>query len=72
MAYFSRGCELKFQAACLNLLDTELVAREVPHELDLRLLLREGGQNLMTLSEQELVKRACEHDWAFACENNGA
>ena len=72
MAYFSRGCELKFQAACLNLLDTELVAREVPHELDLRLLLREGGQNLMTLSEQELVERACEHDWTFACENNGA
>lgn len=67
MAYFSRGCALKFRAACLNLLDTELVAREVPHELDLRLLLREGGQNLMTLSEQELVERACEHDWAFAC-----
>lgn len=69
LAYFSRGCELKFKAACLNLLDTELVAREEPHELDLRLLLREGGQNLMTLSEQELYERACEHDWAFACEN---
>jgi hypothetical protein len=67
MAYFSRGCELKFRAACLNLLDTNLVAREVPHELDLRLLLREGGQNLMTLSEPELMERACEHDWAFAC-----
>jgi hypothetical protein len=35
--------------------------------LDLRLLLREGGQNLMTLSEPELMERACEHDWAFAC-----
>ena len=69
MAYFSRGCELKFRASCLNLLDTELVAREVPHELDLRLLLREAGQNLMTLSEQELLERACEHDWDFACEN---
>ncbi|MFT4814816.1 MAG: hypothetical protein ACI80L_002129 [Pseudohongiellaceae bacterium] len=72
MAYFSRGCELKFQAACLNLLDQELVLREVPHELDLRLLLREGGQNLMTLPEQELYAKACEHDWSFACESSGA
>lgn len=72
LAYFSRGCELKFRAACLNLLDADLVAREVPHELDLRLLLREGGQNLMTLSKQELYERACEHDWTFACENNRA
>ena len=71
MAYFSRGCELKFRAACLNILDTELVTREVPHELDLRLLLREGGQNLMTLSEQELYERACEHDWVFACARTG-
>jgi len=69
LAYFSRGCELKFRAACLNLLDRELVAREVPHELDLRLLLREGGQNRMAESEQELYERACEHDWEFACEN---
>lgn len=68
MAYFSRGCELKFKAACLNLLDPESVLREQPHELDLRLLLREGGQNLMTLSEQQLYAKACEHDWAFACE----
>lgn len=72
MAYFSRGCELKFKAACLNLLDQESVLREQPHELDLRLLLREGGQNLMTLSEQQLYARACEHDWAFACEAGGA
>ncbi|GJM13659.1 MAG: hypothetical protein DHS20C12_20620 [Pseudohongiella sp.] len=68
MAYFSRGCELKFKAACINLLDTNALAREVPHELDLRLLLREGGQNLMTQSEQELYERACDHDWAFACD----
>ncbi|MEX0964654.1 MAG: hypothetical protein WDZ52_11510 [Pseudohongiellaceae bacterium] len=72
LAYFSRGCELKFRAACLNLLDQEAVLREHPHELDLRLLLREAGQNLMTLSEQELYARACEHDWVFACENERA
>ena len=70
LAYFSRGCELKFQAACLNLLDQDLVAREVPHELDLRLLLREGGQNLMSASTQELYEKACDHNWAFACESN--
>lgn len=70
LAYFSRGCELKFQAACLNLLDQDLMARETPHELDLRLLLREGGQNLMSASTQELYEKACEHNWAFACESN--
>ncbi len=69
LAYFSRACELKFRAACLNLLDRELVTREVPHELDLRLLLREGGQNLMTQPVEELVERACAHDWQFACDN---
>ncbi len=72
MAYFSRGCELKFRASCLNLLDRDSVLRDVPHELDLRLLLREGGQNLMTLSERELYDRACAHDWAFACDSGGA
>ncbi len=71
LGYFSRGCELKFRAACLNLLDTNLVARDVPHELDLRLLLREGGQNLMTQSVEELYDRACIHEWKFACESNG-
>lgn len=68
MAYFSRSCELKFSAACFNLLDTELLVREVPRELDLRLLLREGGQNLMTLPKDQLYERACEHEWEFACE----
>lgn len=72
LAYFSRGCELKYRASCLNLLDPERVLRDVPHELDLRLLLREGGQNLMTFSEQELYERACEHDWTFACGGSGA
>jgi len=71
LAYYSRGCELKFQAACLNLLDTNLIVRESPHELDLRLLLREGGQNLMDTSVAELYSRACVHGWSFACSNNG-
>lgn len=68
LAYFSRGCELKFQAACLNLVASDVVSRDVPHELDLRLLLREGGQNLMSASSEELYARACEHDWEFACD----
>lgn len=70
--YFSRSCELKFQAACLNLLDENIAHREHPHLLDLRLLLREGGQNLMQWSEQDLYAKACEHDWQFACDNSTA
>lgn len=71
LAWFSRACELKFQAGCVNLLETNTVARAEPRELDLRLLLREGGQNLMELPLPELYQRACEHDWQFACQRSG-
>ena len=67
LSYFSQSCELKFKAACVNLLDTDSVLREDPHELDLRLLLREGGQNLMEAPVEDLYSRACGHDWDFAC-----
>lgn len=69
--YFARACELRFQAGCVNLLDQNLVAREDPHELDLRLLLREGGLNLMQQSLPELHARACDHGWEFACISDG-
>ena len=39
-----------------------------PRPLDLRLLLREGGGNLMEMSESDLYARACEHRWLFACD----
>lgn len=68
--FFKKGCELKFQASCLNLLDENVAYRDNPHELDLRLLLREGGRNLMEAEIDELYARACEHNWQFACENN--
>ena len=65
--YFSRACELRFQAGCVNLLDASTVSRAAPKPLDLRLLLREGGGNLMDMPEPELYRRACEHRWRFAC-----
>ena len=65
--FFAQACELKFRAACANLLDNSLGLRDAPHELDLRLLLREGGLNLMNESVDDLYARACNHDWAFAC-----
>jgi len=65
--FFAQACELKFKAACANLLDNSLALRDAPHELDLRLLLREGGLNLMNESLDNLYARACNHDWAFAC-----
>ena len=67
LAYFERACELKYQLACFNLLDQNLLGRGDPQELDLRLLLREGGQNLMNTPLSELYARACEHEWSFAC-----
>ena len=67
--YFSRACELRFQAACVNLLASGRFSSANPRVLDLRLLLREGGQNLLTMSEPELYARACDHSWSFACES---
>ncbi len=66
--YFNRACEARFQPGCLNLLEPESLLRAPPRALDLRLLLREGGQNLMDMPEQDLYARACDHDWTFACE----
>jgi len=68
LAYFSRACELRFQAACVNLLEPGSSSRANPKLLDLRLLLRERKQNLMEMAEPALYARACDHDWAFACD----
>jgi TPR repeat protein len=67
LGYFSRACELRFQAGCVNLLAPESLSRTNPRPLDLRLLLREGGTNLMEMKERELYIRACDHGWNFAC-----
>jgi len=71
-AYFSRACELRYPPACLNLRDPEHPISAVPRALDLRLLLREGGLNLLQMPEPALYARACEHRWQFACERQTA
>jgi hypothetical protein len=68
LAYFSRACEARFQPGCVNLLDPSQPARADPRALDLRMLVREGGPNLLDLPEPELYSRACRHGWRFACE----
>ena len=67
LGYFSRACELRFQAACFNILESENRYRADPKLLDLRLLLREGGANLMGMAEPAIYARACDHEWTFAC-----
>jgi hypothetical protein len=67
IGFFSRGCELRFRAACVNLLDAREVSHAMPRVFDLRLLLREGGRNLIDMSEPELYARACQHGWTYAC-----
>ncbi len=68
--FLSQACELKFQAACANLLEPELMARAEPLELDLRLMLREGGLNLLQMPLPDLYARACDHGWSYACTDN--
>ena len=68
--FFSRACELRYVSACINLLDPDGLQSADPRALDLRLLLREGGRNLMGMSEERLFDRACRHGWAFACDED--
>jgi hypothetical protein len=68
LTYFSRACELRFQPGCVNLLDPETISEARPRALDLRLLLREAGRNLIDMPEPELYARACVHGWTFACQ----
>ena len=68
LEYFSRACEGRFQAGCVNLLDPEHLSGADPRVLDLRLLLREAGPNLLEMPEPELYARACDHGWTFACD----
>ena len=67
LGFFARACELRFQAGCLNVLDPSNATVANPRPFDLRLLLREGGQNLLEMPEPELYQRACEHGWNYAC-----
>ena len=71
LSYFARACEAQFQAGCVNLLDPSVVSRAPPRPLDLRLLLREGGLNLVDMPERDLYERACVHGWEFACARLG-
>jgi hypothetical protein len=71
-AYFARACEARFQAGCVNLLDASTPARADPRALDLRLLVREGGPNLVDMPESDLYARACRHGWGFACDLRSA
>ncbi|MEZ5292967.1 MAG: hypothetical protein R2745_17940 [Vicinamibacterales bacterium] len=67
LSYFTRACEGRFQAGCVNLLDADPPASADPRALDLRLLVREGGPNLLAMPEPALYARACRHGWTFAC-----
>ena len=67
IGYFARACELRFQAGCLSLLDLDHPREAPPRLFDLRLLVREGGRNLLDMPERDLYARACDHGWRFAC-----
>ena len=72
LAYFSRACEARFQPGCVNLLDPASPVTTNPRALDLRLLVRESGPNLLDMPEPDLYARACRHGWSFACEKRSA
>lgn len=68
LGYFSRACEARFQAGCFNVLEPDAMTQANPRAFDFRLLLREGGPNLLEMPEPALFARACEHGWTFACQ----
>ena len=67
LEHFARACEARFQAGCVNLLNRASTVRADPRALDLRLLLREAGPNLLDMPEPAIYARACDHGWSFAC-----
>jgi hypothetical protein len=67
LTLFARSCEARFQPGCVNLLHPAADVEANPRALDLRLLLREAGPNLLEMPEPQLYARACDHGWAFAC-----
>ncbi|MGJ8690629.1 MAG: RnfABCDGE type electron transport complex subunit D [Gammaproteobacteria bacterium] len=69
LSLFAKACELRFQAGCFNYLDPSQISLADPRTFDLRLLLREGGKNLLEMPEEDLYTRACEHGWEYACDN---
>jgi hypothetical protein len=69
--FFGKACELRWQPACMNLLERGSGLRSDPKPLDLRLMLRERGLNLMNMPSGALYERACRHDWQFACDKLG-
>jgi hypothetical protein len=71
-AYFARACEVRFQAGCVNLLEADRFRQSNPRPVDFRLLLREGGLNLLDMPEPNLYARACDHGWSFACAQDPA
>jgi hypothetical protein len=71
-ASFARACEVRFQAGCVNLLEADRFRHSNPRSVDLRLLLREGGLNLLDMPEPNLYARACDHGWSFACGQGAA
>jgi hypothetical protein len=68
LTLFSRACEARFQPGCVNLLHPAADLQANPRVLDLRLLLREAGPNLIEMPEPQLYARACDHGWGFACD----
>jgi NQR2, RnfD, RnfE family len=72
LGYFARACEARFQPGCVNLLGDAVPVTAHPRAFDLRLLVREGGMNLLEMPESELYGRACRHGWEFACSRTSA
>ncbi len=79
-AYLQRSCQLGYWTGCVNIRGLSLgmremrpgsLSRDVPSIHDLRALLREGGKNLLASPEAELLSRACDHGWTFACSTDG-
>jgi len=69
--FFEQACQMGFEPGCLNTSNAAAPVRGDPGTSDLRLLLSEGGLRLTDWSDAQLYARACEHEWAFACDSTG-
>ncbi|NNE61374.1 MAG: hypothetical protein HKN35_10795, partial [Woeseia sp.] len=72
-SFFERSCRTGFWDGCVNLrrlqrgMGVDTLTHQPPRVADLRGLLRQGGLTLVDMPEAELLARACDHGWEFAC-----
>ena len=68
IAYFSRACEGRFQAGCVNLLDASTISRSQSASARSAVAVARGRSQPARDARAGVVSARLPHGWSFACE----